>query len=86
MRAGAWEWLDWGRSAGRSSSEPVEPQPSAGAAAVSPLAETLSERELAAVREALPAIHERTGQIIQHSFDAESFKRLLTNHPEFRKE
>jgi hypothetical protein len=48
--------------------------------------ETLSERDIAAAREALPALQERLGQTIQRHFDAESFKRLLTNHPEFRKD
>jgi len=55
-------------------------------AQASAAAETLSERDLAAVRESLPALQQQMGQVIQRSFDAESFKRFLVNHPEFKKE
>ena len=55
-------------------------------AQASAAAETLSERDLAAVRESLPALQQQMGQVIQRSFDAESFRRFLVNHPEFKKE
>ena len=66
--------------------DPPEPGPQHAVAPASNATETLSERDLAAVRESLPALRERMGQVIQRSFDAESFKQLLTNHPEFRKD
>lgn len=67
----------------RASQVATEPRPQAEVTAPS---EVLSERDLAAAREALPALQERIGHVIKQHFDADTLRRALTNHPEFRKE
>jgi hypothetical protein len=66
----------------------VRPSPAASGlpGQIEPADETLAERDLAAARESLPALQERMEQMIPRHFDAETLRRILTTHPELRKD